>query len=142
MGNCASQQTTEQRKSISSTARVIHMDGKLQEFKQPIKAHHIISQNPKCFLCSSESMLLDSVVPQMKEGEELQLGQIYFLMPLKFSQSPLSLPDLCALAIKASAALPSLPHQSRPSRPECKTSLPSDDLGPCKSRHHPFSFVK
>lgn len=140
MGNCASHQTTGGRISMASTAKVIHEDGKLQEFKQPIKARHIISQNPNCFLSSSESMHLDSVVPQMEGEEELQLGQIYFLMPLKFFEVPLSLPDLCSLAIKASAALPSLPLRSRP-RPGCGIPSPSDALEHYISRH-PFPFVK
>ncbi|KAF8377469.1 hypothetical protein HHK36_030847 [Tetracentron sinense] len=54
---------------------------------------------------SSESMNLDSYIPHVPDNEELQLGQIYFLIPLSQSHTPLSLPDLCALAVKANAAL-------------------------------------
>ncbi|XP_050104638.1 uncharacterized protein LOC126584232 [Malus sylvestris] len=50
-------------------------------------------------------MDVDSYAPQVPEDEELQLGQIYFLMPLSQTKSSLSLQDLCSLAIKASAAL-------------------------------------
>ena len=89
----------------SSTAKIIHLDGKLQQFKQSIKAGHIVSQNPNCFLCSSDSMFIDAHVPQVPEDEELQLGEIYFLMPLSQSHKPLSLQELCALALKASNAL-------------------------------------
>ncbi|XP_057493258.1 uncharacterized protein LOC130778783 [Actinidia eriantha] len=84
---------------------VIGLDGGLQEFKQPIKACYILSQNPKCFLCSSETMFLGSHAPHVTDDEALQLGQIYFLMPISKSQTPLSLQDLCVLAIKASTAL-------------------------------------
>lgn len=91
--------------SWPSTAKIIHLDGKLQEFLHPIQAGLILSQNPNCFLCSSESMFINSHAPQVPDKEELQLGQIYFLMPLSKSRSPLSLQDLCILAVKASAAI-------------------------------------
>lgn len=108
MGNCASFQYT---KSIGgslkwpSSAQIVHIDGRLQEFRQPTKASHVLSQNPNCFLCNSESMYIDCHVPQVPEDEELQLGQIYFLMPLSKSHARLSLQELCVLASKASVAL-------------------------------------
>lgn len=91
--------------SWPSTSKIVHLDGKLQEFLHPIQAGLILSQNPNCFLCSSESMFINSHAPQVPDKEELQLGQIYFLMPLSKSRSPLSLQDLCILAVKASAAI-------------------------------------
>ncbi|KAK9286089.1 hypothetical protein L1049_014469 [Liquidambar formosana] len=107
MGVCASSQITRQSGSTDwpHTAKIIHLDGRLQEFKQPIKTRHILSQNPNSFLCSSECMYVDCHVPHVPEDEELQLGQLYFLMPISQSHTSLSLQDLCALAIKASAAL-------------------------------------
>ncbi|XP_039054246.1 uncharacterized protein LOC120196518 [Hibiscus syriacus] len=90
----------------STPTKVVDMDGRVQELKQPIQAKKIISQNPNCFLCSSESMTIGRCVPQVPDDEELQPGRIYFLMPLSDSHKPLSLPDLCALAIKASSGLP------------------------------------
>uniref|UniRef100_A0A5B7BM52 Uncharacterized protein n=1 Tax=Davidia involucrata TaxID=16924 RepID=A0A5B7BM52_DAVIN len=89
----------------SMTSKVIHLDGRLQEFRQPIKASHVLSENPNCFLCSSETMFVDSLPPHLPGHEELQLGQIYFMIPISKSQTPLSLQDLCELAIKASTAL-------------------------------------
>ena len=53
----------------SSTAKIIHLSGNLQQFEQPIKTGHIISQNPNYFLCSSDSMLIDAHVPQVPEDE-------------------------------------------------------------------------
>ncbi|XVF61935.1 hypothetical protein PTKIN_Ptkin08bG0175400 [Pterospermum kingtungense] len=89
----------------SMAAKVVHIDGRVQELRLPIRAKNIISQNPNCFLCSSESMLIGTCVPQVPDDEELQPGQIYFLLPLSQSHKPLSLPDLCSLAIKASSGL-------------------------------------
>ncbi|KAI3884416.1 hypothetical protein MKW92_015783 [Papaver armeniacum] len=112
MGVCASSGTTRRRPSgggimsSQSTAKVIHVDGRLQEFKQPIRAEDILSQNPNCFLCSSETMYVHMIIPKMDETEELQMGQVYFLLPLSHSRQPLTISELCALAIKASSVLP------------------------------------
>ncbi|KAF5194734.1 Hth-type transcriptional regulator [Thalictrum thalictroides] len=114
MGICASSKTTRSSRegrrrrgaiTWSSTVKVIHLDGRLQEFTEPIKVGHILSKNPSCFLCNSETMYIDSLVPHVPYASELQLGQIYFLMPLSQSSVPLSLTDLCDLAIKAGQAL-------------------------------------
>ncbi|KAB1214629.1 hypothetical protein CJ030_MR5G002860 [Morella rubra] len=92
-------------KQVSKTAKVIHMDGWLQEFKHPVQAQAVTSQNPNCFLCSYESLNIGTCAPQLAASEELQPGYIYFLMPLSYAHQPLSLPDLCSLAIKATSAL-------------------------------------
>ncbi|KAJ9135566.1 hypothetical protein P3X46_032736 [Hevea brasiliensis] len=112
MGNCASHQNRKNMGTAffltlnwQSTAKIVHPDGRLQEFKQPIKAKLILSQNPNCFLCSSDSMFVNFRLPHVADDEELQLGQIYFLMPLSKSHARLSLQELGALAIKASSAL-------------------------------------
>ncbi|XVF45820.1 hypothetical protein PTKIN_Ptkin02bG0237400 [Pterospermum kingtungense] len=109
MGICASSQYTTKGGNLISwppaTTKIIYPDGRVQEFRQPIKASLVLSQNPNCFLCNSELMYVNSRLPQVPEDEELQLDQIYFLMPLSQSQSTLSLQELCSLAIKASAAL-------------------------------------
>ena len=113
MGICASSQIqyTTNYKAVRMringplTAQIIHWDGSLEELKQPLKAAQILSRSPNCFLCSSESMFVGTHPPQLAADDDLQLGQIYFLLPLSPSRAPLSLPDLCALAIMASSAL-------------------------------------
>ncbi|XWS55270.1 hypothetical protein CRYUN_Cryun10bG0160800 [Craigia yunnanensis] len=108
MGICASSQYTTKGGNLSwpqPTTKIIYPDGRLQEFRQPIKASLVLSQNSNCFLCNSELMYVNSCLPHVPEDEELQLDQIYFLMPRSKSQAPLSLQELCSLAIKASTAL-------------------------------------
>ncbi|KAI3695551.1 hypothetical protein L1987_78548 [Smallanthus sonchifolius] len=114
MGICASSiQHSKNRGSLlisngsSSTAKVIHsVDGKLQEFRQPIKASHVLSHHTNAFfLCSSENMFVNWHVPHVSGDEELQPDQIYFIMPVSMSYRPLSLQQLGSLAIKASSAL-------------------------------------
>ncbi|EXB63629.1 hypothetical protein L484_026971 [Morus notabilis] len=110
MGICASLQYTTNKARMSlinwqNATQIIHFEGKLQEYIHPVKSGQVLSQNPNCFLCSSESMFVGAHVPQLPTNEELQPGQIYFLLPLSQAKTPLSLQDLCALAIKASSAL-------------------------------------
>lgn len=94
------------RRLPTNTSKVINaVDGKLQEFRTPIQAKQITSNNPNCFLCSSETMSVGACLSRAADEEELQPGQIYFLLPESRAHEPLSLPDLCSLAIKASSAL-------------------------------------
>ncbi|XP_059310807.1 uncharacterized protein LOC132062205 [Lycium ferocissimum] len=111
MGICTSspfmtkQNGTIMNLPVTKVAMVIQMNGKLQEFQQPITAGEILIQNPDFFICSSEAMNVNSLVPQLAKDEILQLGQLYFLLPVSKLNTPLSLQDMCALAVKASTAL-------------------------------------
>ncbi|MFS7933381.1 hypothetical protein Hanom_Chr04g00379091 [Helianthus anomalus] len=110
MGTCASilyPNLEINNRNQSSTAKVIHsVDGKLQEFRQPITASHVLSDHPDTFfLCSSENMFVNWHVPHVSGDEELEPGQIYFIMPVSKSFKPLSLQELCLLAVKASSAI-------------------------------------
>ncbi|XP_031107249.1 uncharacterized protein LOC116011946 [Ipomoea triloba] len=89
----------------AGVAVVVKLDGKPEEFREAVRAGDILSENENCFLCSSEAMDVDSPVARLGDEEELQLGQLYFLLPMSKSHVPLSLHDMCDLAIKASAAL-------------------------------------
>ncbi|OIT20332.1 hypothetical protein A4A49_39547 [Nicotiana attenuata] len=97
---------------ITKVAMLIQMNGQLQEFQQPITAGEILGQNPDFFICSSEAMNVNSLVPQLAKDEILQLGQLYFLLPISKLHTPLSLQDMCTLAVKASTALNDYCHPS------------------------------
>ncbi|KAK1300122.1 hypothetical protein QJS10_CPB13g00126 [Acorus calamus] len=87
------------------TAKVIHVDGTLLEYPKPTTALQVVLHNPNHYLCHSESMHVDCMAPHVPEEEELLPGQLYFLIPLHRSHVPLSLPDLCELAVLAGDAL-------------------------------------
>ncbi|RDX94129.1 hypothetical protein CR513_23519, partial [Mucuna pruriens] len=107
MGICASTQYASKgvKNYWQSTVNIIQLDGRLQQLKEPIKAWHVLSENPSCFICCSESMFVGSPMLPVPTTQDLQLGHIYFLVPLPKSRLPLSLQDLGALAIKANAAI-------------------------------------
>ncbi|TKY45385.1 hypothetical protein E2542_SST30276 [Spatholobus suberectus] len=54
MGACASSLIKRKGGQLcwQTTINIIHLDGRLQQFKQPMKAGHALSQNPNCFLCA------------------------------------------------------------------------------------------
>ncbi|KAF7840905.1 DUF4228 domain protein [Senna tora] len=107
MGVCASSQYTSSGGNFGWRYRVniIDMEGRLQQLKKPKKAGHVLSHNPNCFICSSESLYVGSEIPHVGLSEELQIDHIYFLLPFSKFNTLLSIQDLCAMAIKANAAL-------------------------------------
>ncbi|MED6197893.1 hypothetical protein PIB30_061111 [Stylosanthes scabra] len=107
MGACSSVEGSNKAGNFTweSCVNIVHLDGTLQQLKKPLKAWHVLSQNPNCFLCSSESMNVGSTMQGVDPSEELQLDHIYFLVPRIRSRVPLSMKDLGELAFKANAAL-------------------------------------
>ncbi|KAL1554217.1 hypothetical protein AAHA92_14801 [Salvia divinorum] len=108
MGICvpspAIEKPVEDRRRASSV-KVVDLEGRLEEFRLAVTAEEVLSRHPNCYLCSADNMLVNSHAPPLAKEEALQPGQIYFLMPLSRSLTPLSLVDLCELAIKTSRAV-------------------------------------
>ncbi|CAN8287792.1 unnamed protein product [Cochlearia groenlandica] len=94
-----------------STAKLILHDGDIMEFTSPVKANHVLhkinnnNNNPTCFICNSDDMDFDGVITAVKSEEELEIGQIYFALPLTMLRRCLKAEEMAALAVKASYAL-------------------------------------
>nr|XP_043617912.1 uncharacterized protein LOC122589657 [Erigeron canadensis] len=100
MGICSSCESTN-----VATAKLISHDGKLQEFSYPIKVSYVLQKNPSSFICNADEMEFDVVVSSLNDNDELQLGQLYFALPLTRLRHPLTPEEMAALAVKASSAL-------------------------------------
>lgn len=100
MGICSSSDSTN-----VATAKLILQDGRLQEFSYPVKVSYVLEKNPSCFICNSDEMDFDDVVSAVNDEDELQLGQLYFALPLSKLQHPLQAEEMAALAVKANSAL-------------------------------------
>ncbi|XP_008236737.1 PREDICTED: uncharacterized protein LOC103335503 [Prunus mume] len=87
------------------TAKVILQDGQLQEFSNPVKVSHVLQKSPTCFICDSDDMDFGGFVRAVNGDEELQLGQLYFVLPLSWLSRPLRAEQMAALAVRASLAL-------------------------------------
>ncbi|GER42236.1 ribonucleoside-diphosphate reductase subunit beta [Striga asiatica] len=112
MGNVSSSYHPTTRRQLAGAkeiipipAKVVTPDGRLEEFRRRTTAEEAVSGHPSCYLCSSDSMAVGSAAPRLPEDYVLQFGQIYFILPLSKVLVPLSLQDLCVLAIKASVAI-------------------------------------
>ncbi|KAI9089063.1 hypothetical protein K1719_029342 [Acacia pycnantha] len=100
MGNCSTSFSAH-----VATAKLVVHDGTLQEFSYPVRASYVLQKYPKCFICNSDDMDFDVLVTAIDEDEELQLGQLYFVLPLARLQHRLRPEDMASLAVKASSAL-------------------------------------
>ncbi|PIA52450.1 hypothetical protein AQUCO_01000373v1 [Aquilegia coerulea] len=100
MGICSSSDATS-----VATAKLILCDGTLQEFSYPVKVSYLLTKFPNCFICNSDEMEFDDYVLAINEDEEIQVGHLYFALPLSKLRHPLQAEDLAALAVKASLAL-------------------------------------
>lgn len=100
MGICSSCDAT-----AVTTAKLILHDGTLQEFSYPVKVSYLLQKYPSTFICNSDEMEFDDVVSPIHDDELLQLGQLYFSLPLNRLRRPLQPEEMAALAVKASSAL-------------------------------------
>lgn len=95
--------------SISvATAKLILQNGQLQEFSKPIKVSHALQMmnvSPMHFICDSDDMEFGGFFSAVDGDEVLQLGQLYFVLPLSWLKKPLRPEQMAALAVRASLAL-------------------------------------
>ncbi|KAF2544197.1 hypothetical protein F2Q68_00028714 [Brassica cretica] len=100
MGICSSTESTQ-----VATAKLILQDGRMMEFTKPVKVGYVLLKNPMGFICNSDDMEFDEALSAISADEELQLGQIYFALPLRYLRQPLQAEEMAALASKANSAL-------------------------------------
>ncbi|KAH9289504.1 hypothetical protein KI387_033621, partial [Taxus chinensis] len=106
---------------IRPAAMLILDDGSLREFVEPVKVAEIVREIPDLFVCHSDRMAFDEYLSPLPADVELQVGQIYFLLPLIKSRYPLPASDMAALAVKAAAAMQTRQKKKKKWR-RCKIS--------------------
>lgn len=97
----------------ATAARVVLADGALRRFpggtraSQAVKAAGGGGGGSSWFLCSADGLELGAAVAAVGGGddEELQPGQLYFVLPAAMRRRPLQAEEMAALAVRASAAL-------------------------------------
>ncbi|TVU10070.1 hypothetical protein EJB05_43578, partial [Eragrostis curvula] len=115
MGSCASRShsastTTRADSALALTAKVVDFDGSMAQFAAPLTAHEaLLAAAASRFLCCSDELRFDAPTRAMAAHESLQIGQIYFALPLPMLGRPLSGQDMATLAVKATAALGAAP---------------------------------
>ncbi|GAA0155376.1 hypothetical protein LIER_38072 [Lithospermum erythrorhizon] len=100
MGICNSCEST----SVATT-KLILQDGTLQEYSYPVKVSFVLQKHPTYFICNSDDMEFNDVVSAINDDELLQLGQLYFALPLRWLKRQMKAEEMAALAVKASTVL-------------------------------------
>lgn len=92
-----------------NSALIISVDGDLRQYPLPVTSSQILHMealSPTAFfICDSDYLFYDDFISSIDFEEELESGQIYFLLPTEKLQYRLSASDMAALAVKASVAL-------------------------------------
>ncbi|GJY60999.1 nucleotide-binding alpha-beta plait domain-containing protein [Tanacetum coccineum] len=107
MGACMSSAGDSIHKS-TDYAFVISTKGELRQYPTPIFVSEVLQyEKPSFFVCNSDNLYQDQEIPCMDSEDELDAGQIYFILPKTMLARCLSASDMASLAVKASLALDS-----------------------------------
>nr|GEV27498.1 ribonuclease H-like domain, reverse transcriptase, RNA-dependent DNA polymerase [Tanacetum cinerariifolium] len=80
----------------------------LRQFPTPIFVSEVLQyEKPSFFVCNSDNLYQDQDIPSLDSENELDAGQIYFILPKTMLARRLSASDMASLAVKASLALDS-----------------------------------
>ncbi|CAL4927541.1 unnamed protein product [Urochloa decumbens] len=107
MGICVSCDAVDEG---AAAARVVLPSGELREYAPPATAAMALEEaggQGSWFLCDADGMVFEGpvAVAAVDPGEELQPGQIYFVLPAEMQRRRLTRDEVAALAVKASSAL-------------------------------------
>ncbi|KAJ7979419.1 DUF4228 domain-containing protein [Quillaja saponaria] len=119
MGGCFSSRSS----STFNNILVVHLNGYVEYFDYPVSVSQVTGTPPKHFVCTPAQLLSTSSKP-LKADAQLQLGQIYFMLPFSTLQADVSQLDLVTLARKLNAI-------AKTSR--CKAN--SSGTSPSSSKH-------
>ncbi|GKA29905.1 nucleotide-binding alpha-beta plait domain-containing protein [Tanacetum coccineum] len=107
MGACMSSAGDSIHKS-TDYAFVISTKGELRQYPTPIFVSEVLQyEKPSFFVCNSDNLYQDQDIPCMDSEDELDAGQIYFILPKTMLARCFSTSDMASLAVKASLALDS-----------------------------------
>ncbi|KAG8388048.1 hypothetical protein BUALT_Bualt02G0084600 [Buddleja alternifolia] len=98
----------------SGVVKVLSSDGRLMIYtRAPIKAAEIMLENPGKFVCESIHLKVGQRIPGICAEEELERGQLYFLLPMEMLYSVLTNEEMKCLTQKSSKGIKQLVHFSK-----------------------------
>jgi len=100
----------------SSTVKVIHWNGSVQDLQRRITAAELMLDNPQHFVCHANGLQIGRRINPLTADEELDLGYLYFLLPMPKLHSVLSGTDMASLAFKANSAMEAANRRSSGAR--------------------------
>ncbi|KAH7544722.1 hypothetical protein FEM48_Zijuj01G0016500 [Ziziphus jujuba var. spinosa] len=131
MGVCFSCRSSSSSSSSAaestSTVRVVHLNGYVEDFEQPVSVSQITGKPSKHFVCTPAQLLSSGSKP-LKQDALLQPGQIYLLLPYSALQADVSPLDLASIVRKLTSA-------AKSSRNSGSDSRKSPGSSPLRSPH-------
>ncbi|MCO5567334.1 hypothetical protein L7F22_021024 [Adiantum nelumboides] len=107
MGNCG----LGGHARFKQVVKLVHSNGLIEEFHRPLKAGELLIDYPDHFICHADGLsqlLLGSfnglLAIQLSKDDDMDVGQIYFLLPKRMLDKIPSRADIAALISKASMA--------------------------------------
>ncbi|GLJ44741.1 hypothetical protein SUGI_0940800 [Cryptomeria japonica] len=88
----------------SKMFKVVLPNGSVQEFHRRVKAAELMLENPQQFVCHANGLQIGRRINPLLADEDLELGQLYFLLPMQKLKGVLSGTDMASLAFKANSA--------------------------------------
>ncbi|CAM8928901.1 unnamed protein product [Rhodiola kirilowii] len=110
--------------SRNDNIRVVHFDGRIEEYDVPIKVNQIIHNPKKNVLCTKSQLLCPTSSKALNSDCELQLGNLYFLMPISAFKSEASVMDMANMVRK----LTNIANSTRLSK-ECSRPVSAAAVG-------------
>lgn len=89
----------------SNVIKVIALYGSVQEFEKPIKAAELMLDNPHHFVCHSTALEARGRTSALSADEELEVGHLYFILPMHKLYSLLSPAEMASLTFKADSVV-------------------------------------
>lgn len=86
----------------SATVRVVHLNGYVEDFEQPVTVSQVTGKPSKQFVCTPAQLLSYGSKP-LKHDTLLHPGQIYLLLPYSALQADVSPLDLASVVKKLTA---------------------------------------
>ncbi|KAJ8453285.1 hypothetical protein Cgig2_008169 [Carnegiea gigantea] len=89
----------------NGATEVVRWDGKLESYAKPVKAAELMFENPGQFVCDAITLQVGHRIVGLVADDELERGQLYFLLPMEMIYSVLTHEEVSHLNYKAYKAL-------------------------------------
>ncbi|XP_059649622.1 uncharacterized protein LOC132295383 [Cornus florida] len=88
----------------SKVSRVILPGGEVRQFREPVKAAEVMLESPNYFIVNSRSLNIGRRFSALAADEDLDLGEVYIMFPMKRVNSVVTAADVTVLLMAASSA--------------------------------------
>ncbi|XP_058079791.1 uncharacterized protein LOC131227991 [Magnolia sinica] len=89
----------------SNGAKVIFPEGKIRQFDEPMNAAELMLETPNHFLVNSQSLQIGRRFSALAADEDLEMGHVYVMFPMRRLNSVITPADMGSLLIITNSAV-------------------------------------